>query len=215
MAPTVEDFVFRRALRLSEKNILAGARQAALVTNEAMRAGLRDDMSHLDALERGALTPALHAALDEEISQVRAGGAAKIQAALGELESESERLAGADAELTHTRLLIGATRDWFHRGIQHGTQRYTLAIGSHLTVCGRSEANLWSAETQGELLEREGCSVLLRVAMGGADYLFEAAVDGEELVAEEAPDLQFTLSDVDGRTNGDVFWSTAQEVFVW
>ena len=94
MAPTVEDFVFRRALRLSEKNILAGARQAALVTNEAMRAGLRDDMSHLDALERGALTPALHAALDEEISQVRAGGAAKIQAALGELESESERLGG-------------------------------------------------------------------------------------------------------------------------
>lgn len=219
VAPAIEDFVFAQALRISEHDFLAGARHAALVTNEAAAAAILGDEAPLEALERtNSLTPTLHGSFEEEAIRLRAGAAASRDAALGELEAEQRRL-DASVALSHVHLLVGATRDLFPHG---GSQRHVLSIGSHLSVVGDATDNLWSVDTQGELLGDMGCTVSLRVSLGedaaapeGRGYLFEAAVTGDMLLREAADDeLHFQLADVHGRT-GDTFWAAAHEVAAW
>jgi hypothetical protein len=223
----VEEFVFSHALRISEKELLRGARLAAVATNDACTAGLCGDSRPLETLERSSsLTPALHGALLEEIESARSAGDEKVHGMLAELDAERSRLLDEPVMLTHTLLLIGATRDYFPRD---ATRRHVLNIGSHLSVCGAAEDKLWSIDTQGSLLEGHGCSVLTTVSIGSEGssearmgsrphtYVFEAAVDAEMILAEGACDdlLQFQLADIGGRTDGDVFWSRAQEACLW
>ena len=225
IGPAVDDFVFTQALQMSEKEFLTGARHAAIITNDAMRAALNGDVRPLDGLERsGSLTSALYSAIEDELHQSRTGGTPEIETTLRSLDAERRRLDGP-VQLADTLLLVGATRDFFQSGGEllgvEQRQRHVLAIGSHLSVCGHDDHGLWSIEKQGELLDKEGCSIHLRVSIGGAEpntYLFEAAVTGEMLrwpdEANDGNKLQFQLADINGRTDGE-FWSTAHEVRVW
>ena len=228
IGPAVDDFVFTQALQMSENDFLTGAKHAALISNEAMREALHGDDKSLDSLERsGSLTSALYSAIDKEVHQSRNGGAPKIETTLESLDAERRRLLDGPVELVDTLLLVGATREYYRSGGEllgvEQQQRHVLNIGSHLSVCGHDDHRLWSIEKQGELLDKEGCSIHLRVSIGDAErepntYLFEAAVTGEMLrwpdEANDGNTLQFQLADINGRTNGE-FWSTANEVRVW
>lgn len=218
IAPIVEDFIFTQALRINEQEFLGGAKQAVVAVNQALRKAMQGDGRYMEALERShSLTPALHDALMDEISELRDGDSTDTK--LCKLDFEQRSLDAGLVELTHTQLVVGAMRDFFPRRPE---ERSFLAIGSHLQVCGRAEDNLWSVDTQGQLIEDEGCSIRLTVDVGGAErsdaagnneYIFEAAVDNDMILERPGHnELHFQLADIRGRTNGDAFWSTAHEV---
>ena len=68
--PMVEDFVFREALRLDQREFLLGAQHAALTVASAYSEAVRGDTTLLDALCRdGGLRKPLHEALCDEARQ--------------------------------------------------------------------------------------------------------------------------------------------------
>lgn len=220
VAPAIEDFVFTMAMRVDQTEFLHGARHAAAAVNQARRAAMQGDARYMEALERShSLTPALHSALEDELR--RACDAS--DAMRDELDDEQSCLDAGTVELSHTHLVVGAMRDYFP---QRAEGRKVLSLGSHLSVCGREEDNLWSIDTQGQLLEDEGCSIRLTVSLGSAEqeasaadaaksveYVFEAAVDCDMILERPGHDeLHFQLADIQGRTDGDAFWSRAQAV---
>ena len=203
-----------------------GAKLAIGEVNGALRASLQGDMRYLEALERSnSLTPALHTALEDEIYKLREEGA-ETHAALDRIGNEDS--CRTTHELTHTQLVVGAIRDFFPRQghVEHlGSERAVLAIGSHLTVCGRAQDNLWSMETQGQLLEDLGCTIRLTVGIDSSatsapdatqrEYIFEAGVDPDMLLQAPGHDeLHFQLADIHSRTDGDRFWSTRPQISV-
>jgi len=67
MKPQIRDFVYLRALRMGEANLLEGARHAASIVQTALEASLTDgDNNALDSmLHAGNLAAPIHAALLE------------------------------------------------------------------------------------------------------------------------------------------------------
>ena len=122
---------------------------------------------------------------------------------------------------------LGAQRNIFPRS---GNDAWKLDIGSHLTVCDRDGHNLWSVDVQRALLAEHGCSVHCTISphnAGGTPshapstsaavtnlplYTFEAAVSGDMLTGLLEHDLHLCLADVNGRVNGNEFWSDAMDV---
>ena len=218
LAPAVEDFVFREALRLQCDEFVAGARRAAWTVHEATAAAIQDDGRLLEELdESGSLTPPLHAALLRESRSVQQQGGSVIDEALSQIEEASEALSG-QAVVTNTTLIIGAQRESFSAAKQ-GSQ---LAIGSSLVVCDSSNNMLWSPNRQTALLSEHGCSVQVTVAFQGAashgqfdgssprHYTFEAAVDADALRwdhVREEDDVRVVLADINSHTASQgSFW---------
>lgn len=221
--PCIENFIFAQALRLNEAEFLDGARHAVAAVNHARRTAVRGDERYMEALDRShSLAPALQTILQNEARRV-CSDALGSKAALEQLSEEQSCLDAGSMDLTHTHLVVGAMRDYFP---QSAEGYYMLSLGSHLSVCGREKHNLWSIDTQGRLLEDEGCSIRLTVHVGrGAEtsdaetneygYVFEAAVDGAMILDQPGHnELHFQLVDIQGRTNGDAFWSRAVRVGV-
>ena len=213
--PMVEDFVFREALRLDQREFLLGAQHAALTVASAYSEAVRGDTTLLDALCRdGGLRKPLHEALCDEARQRQAAGKIEVEKALLQLGMAMEELRGAPC-VSDSRLVIGAQRQ-----LVPPSDLQKLAIGSSLIVCGETAERtdgLWHPRRQSELLADNGCLVQVAVSFGdamtaGHTYLFEAAVDGECLLdAEERTDdnFQVVVADINGRMarNGrHAFW---------
>lgn len=213
VGPIVDDFVFEQALRMSEKDLLTGARGAACAVNEAMAAAACGDGGKLDEL-KGSLAPSLHAAMWEEVRQLRTD---KTEERLQNLNKARRKLEEETPSLVGTLLIIGAQRDQVSRGaMQHriggGADEQQqlgsrLSIGSHLIVCDRSAHRLWSTARQTELLSEHGCSVHCMVSFGDQPdsvpgsgelphhmYTFEMAVDGEVLLGRMEKEPDFSLA---------------------
>ena len=215
VAPAVEDFVFKRALRMPAREFLVGATGAAIAVNGAITRALRKDGSLLEDLRLAdALTPPLYSALHREVLHVQAGGEQQFRDTLNRLDREHEKLLMSEPELIGTLLVIGAQRDHFPHHGQH-----QLAVGSALVVSDGSGERLWSPTKQTELLESNGCSVQVTVSFGGARegeelYTFEAALDGDAIMNEECADedLRIALADFNGRIpDRNAFWASTSE----
>lgn len=224
MAPTVDDFIFRRALRMSEGEFLRGSAAAAVAVNSALRDALQDNSTPLTALGP-ALEPSLHSMLCSEMGHARSLGEASLSKVLATSIYEREQLLH-EPELVKARMIIGAQRECIPRENDH-----RFAIGSCLVVCDRSDYRLWSTERQAELLAEHGCTVQLTVSFNARHeaeteqhaeqteqerskpqlYTFEAAVDGQTLTGESQVVAQICLVDLNDRMCTD-FWSAAAEV---
>jgi len=217
--PGVEDFILSHAFDMEEDDLLHGALLAGRAVNGAVHDALSvGDSDTLDALESAdALTPVLHAALIEEVAQIRARGDAHVEDQLAQLERERRQLDSGPAQISRTLLVVGAQRDYFPRA----HEQHRLAIGSTLVVCDHCTKGLWGVERQRQLLEDRGCHVQAVVSFGEAGspgveqeqlYTFEASFDGLTLTGEQEDELSLCLADVNGRTDGDAFWEQATPV---
>ena len=229
--PQVNTFVYQ-ATRLRRREVIDGARAAALAVNEALRSSLHDDDSALDELSScGALDGALHAALRDEIERGRLwapdmvepseylvpAGKTAIELQLEELTLQRQALKG-EARLDGITLVVGADRDSFSPAM------HQLKIGTCLVVLGTQPSGLWRTNVQRELMGSRGCSVQCSVAFaeprpGAPDqrYTFEVAVSAERLISDTDQDEErsFSLVDLNDMMHGAQFWRTAAEVNLW
>lgn len=227
MKPQIRDFVYLRALRMGETNILEGARHAASIVQTALEDSLTDgDNNALDSmLHAGNLAPPIHAALLDECARGRKTEGA-VELMLEELSRQRQTIKEGTASVASLLLIAGVQRHVAAGGLA-GWHR--MRIGSHLLVVDTSPDGLYGVERQRELMLARGCCVQVGVSFTGSgppqSYLFEANVDGETLalpaldavgsdVDVDDDGLEFSVADLNGMTGGS-FWQLAARVPSW
>ena len=227
MKPQIRDFVYLRALRMGETNLLEGARHAASAVQSALEASLTDgDNNALDSmLHAGNLAAPIHAALLAECARGRKSEGA-VELMLEELSRQRQTIKEGTASVASLLLIAGVQRREAAGGLA-GLHR--MRIGSHLLVVDTSPDGLYGVERQRELMLARGCCVQLGVSFTGSgppqSYLFEANVDGDTLalpaldavgsdVDADDDGLEFLVADLNGMTGGS-FWKQAARVPSW
>ena len=226
MKPQIRDFVYLRALRMGETNLLEGARHAASAVQSALEASLTDgDNNALDSmLHAGNLASPLHAALLDECTRGRETEGA-VELMLEELSRQRQTIKEGTARVESLLLIAGAQRRVAAGGLA-GLHR--MRIGSHLLVVDTSPDGLYGVERQRELMLARGCCVQMGVSFTGSgppqSYLFEANVDGDTLAlpamdaadsdVDADDDVEILVADLNGMTGGR-FWQQAARVPSW
>ena len=159
MKPQIRDFVYLRALRMGEANLLEGARHAASAVQSAVEASLTDgDNNALDSmLHAGNLAAPIHAALLDECARGRKTEGA-VELMLEELSRQRQTIKEGTASVASLLLIAGVQRREAAGGLA-GLHR--MRIGSHLLVVDTSPDGLYGVERQRELMLRSGACVLL------------------------------------------------------
>lgn len=225
MKPQIRDFVYLRALRMGEANLLEGARHAASAVQTSVEASLTDgDNNALDSmLHAGNLAAPIHAALLDECARGRKTEGA-VELMLEELSRQRQTIKEGTASVESLLLIAGVQRHVTAGGLA-GWHR--MRIGSHLLVVDTSPDGLYGVERQRELMLARGCCVQVGVSFNGSppqSYLFEANVDGDTLAlpaldaadsdVDADDDVEILVADLNGMTGGR-FWKQAARVPSW
>ena len=182
MKPQIRDFVYLRALRMGETNLLDGARHEHPPSANGARGALTDNNNALDSmLHAGNLAAPIHAALLDECARGRKTEGA-VELMLEELSRQRQTIKEGTASVASLLLIAGVQRHVAAGGLA-GWHR--MRIGSHLLVVDTSPDGLYGVERQRELMLARGCCVQVGVSFTGSgppqSYLFEANVDGDTL----------------------------------
>jgi len=226
--PMVHDFIYTSALRMSRRELLDGAAQAARVVagqyQEAVGSGEVAPLRHL--LESSSLDVRLH---DHLCAEVRRGHEMGEASSMAETVAEQMRHLQEAPVLESLLLVVGAQRAGFE-----GVGRHRLGVGSQMVIVGQPGQpgeGLWRQHAQVQLLQEHGCTVQMKLRFEAAGpptlpqlYTFEASRTGEDLLdedpysvpreaAEGAPsEVSFSLVDMNGILRGSRFWATAARV---
>ena len=217
MRPQIRDFVYLKALRIGETELIAGAKVAARSVQTAMHAALQDqDDGPLDALlKSGSLAAPLHASLSDEVRRGRAEGDHVLELMLTELEHQRNAVSEGHPTIGRMLLVAGMQRAMAEANGLAGYHR--MHLGEHLLVLDQQDQGLWRYQKQRELLAARGACVQVEVFFddptSSQSYVFEANVGGDALAASDEPDFepQFLVADLNALTGGD-FWSATSRV---
>lgn len=216
MRPQINSFIFLKALRMGQSEFIAGAVTAAKTVQSAMGAALEkhDDNPLAELQQSGALAPALHAALIDEVRRGRNEGALELQ--LAELGRQRAAVQDGFASIGHQLLVAGMRRSVVEGHLGGSLAAYhRMQIGQHLLVIDETPSGLWRVDRQRALMERHGCCVQLEAYFDDAEssqtYLLEANISGAALAGEEDEELVFSVADLNGLTGG-AFWTSAAKV---